>query len=110
MFAVKADNIMKAETVMGGNKIDTAPDVTVHIVKHIAGTGQAAGQFGGLILVAFPEAANIIAVFVVPLPPAGRKSTDLIAAVADIPGFGNQLDTAGLRILPRGVQKSHCGF
>ena len=80
-------------------KIDAAPDVAVAVVKNVAGTGKPAGKFRRLILVAFPETTDYIAVAVVPFAPARGKSSQLIAAVADIPRFGDELDLGDDRIL-----------
>ena len=46
-----------------------------------------------------PEAADIVAVAIIPLQPVGRKFPELIAAGANIPGLGNHDAIAQKRIL-----------
>ena len=94
---------------MCGYKIKTAPNIAVVVVKNIARTGNAAGQFRRLILVAFPKTADHVAEAVVPFTPARRKRAQLITAVAHVPRFGNQFDIFQNRILTDGVQKSAFG-
>ena len=58
------------------------------------------------VAVAAPEAARGLAVEVVPFRPAGRKAADLIAAGADVPWLGDQLDVGEHRVLPhRGEER-----
>ena len=71
----------------------------------IARAMQAARQFRQLVRVPAPKAANVITVAIVPLGPAGGESAELIAAGADIPGFGNQLDSGERGILGQGLEK-----
>ena len=51
---------------------------------------------GGL---APPEVADRVAVAAVPLRPLGREVADLVAALAHVPGLGDELDLADDRVL-----------
>lgn len=97
VFMIMADEVPQIKTVMSGDKVYAGPDITVVIIKNIAGAGQTAGHFGSLKLVAFPETSDVITVFVIPFGPAGEKGTDLISAKADIPRFGYHFALAATR-------------
>ena len=56
--------------------------------------------------VALPVLAHGVAVFTVPFHPAGRKITDLIPALAQIPRFGDQFGRGDGRILIDRVEES----
>ena len=103
MLMIVTDQITQAKTIMRRYKINAGPDITVVVIKDIAGTGNAAGKLADLIFVAFPKTADNIAVFVIPFRPARRESPDLITADADIPRLGNQFDFFQHRILRNGV-------
>jgi hypothetical protein len=53
----------------------------------------------------FPELAHGIAVLAVPLHPAQREIADLIAALAEIPGLGDQFHRRQRRVLINGVEE-----
>src|SRR3712207_9332715 len=46
-----------------------------------------------------------VAVLAVPLGPQGREVADLVAAVADVPGLGDELDLADDRVLVHQVEE-----
>ncbi len=72
----------------------------------IGGAGEAVGEVGEGALVALPEAADGVAVFAVPLGPDDGEVADLIAAVADVPGLGDELDVGEGGILVDGVEEA----
>src|SRR4028119_204161 len=51
------------------------------------------------MMVAAPEAARVVAKSVVPLAPAAREITQLVAARRDVPWLGDELQLAELRVL-----------
>ena len=54
---------------------------------------------------AAPVVANRVAIPAVPLAPSDRKVADLIAALAEVPRFGNQLHAAQRRVLVNDVEE-----
>ncbi len=57
--------------------------------------------------VAPPEGAHVVAGLVVPLAERPGEAADLIAAIADVPGLGDQLDAREHRVLPdRGKERA----
>ena len=55
--------------------------------------------------VAFPEAADAVAVLAVPLRPQHGKVADLVAAFAEVPRLGDQLHLAEHRVLMDDVEE-----
>ena len=63
-------------------------------------------KIAGLPGIALPEPPRPVAKLVVPFVERVRKCPQLIAAGADIPRFGNQLDACQNRVLPDRIQKA----
>ncbi|CDB52836.1 unknown [Azospirillum sp. CAG:239] len=103
VFAVITYQIAQCKTVMRRDKVDACPNIAIVIIEDIGRPGYAAGKFGRLAQIAFPETAHDVAKLIIPFGPARRKPADLIATVTDIPGFGNQLALLHQRILQRGI-------
>ena len=59
--------------------------------------------------IAAPEPSRVIAKLVIPFRKRMRPGPQLIAAGPQIPGFGNQFDTAQHRVLPDRIQKPTIG-
>src|SRR3546814_16543728 len=72
----------------------------------LARAGDTRGELRRLSFVALPEPAHGIAIAVVPLRPACGEVADLIAAHADVPGLGDQLDPRQRRVLKPGVEET----
>ena len=70
------------------------------MVEHVGRAGHAAAEFAEQTAFSRPVAAQSSAEVIVPFRPAGRKASDLIAAGADVPRLGDQLDVGEHRILP----------
>ena len=67
--------------------------------------GQARGELADGAAVAFPEPADDVAILAVPLGPQHGKVADLIAAGADVPRLGDQLDLREDRVLMDDVEE-----
>src|ERR1700760_1701808 len=63
------------------------------------GAGETGGELGQGGAGAAPEVADGVPVAAVPLGPQRREVADLVAAGADVPGLGDQLDLADHRVL-----------
>src|SRR6266700_2746596 len=106
VLVVIGDEVVQIEAVMRGDEIDAGPWLAAALVEEIAGAGDALGKIRQHAGIALPEAAHGIAELVVPFGPARRKLPDLIAAGADIPGLGDQLDAVEHGILTAGIEKT----
>src|SRR3712207_9471085 len=67
--------------------------------------GDASGELADRGILAAPEVADGVAVLAVPLGPQRREVADLVAAVADVPRLGDQLDLADHRVLVHQVEE-----
>src|SRR5882724_8863188 len=92
MSLTVGNQIAEREAVMCRRKIDAGGGLAAVVSEHVAGTGESLGELADFPAVAPPERSNRVPVAVVPLRPARGKSTELIAAPAHVPGFGDQLD------------------
>src|SRR5262245_6483057 len=89
---------------MGSDEVHARPRATAAMVEHVARRAQGRRQRGNRRLAA-PEIAYRVAELVVPLGPAGRKSSHLVAAGSAIPRLGNQLHAAEGRVLAYHLEK-----
>src|SRR6185312_11418566 len=83
--------VVQGEAVVRGDEVHRRIRATAAMVEQVRGTGEARGKFGELAPIAAPERARGVAKSVVPLRPAGREATGLVAAQAKVPRLGNQL-------------------
>ena len=65
----------------------------------VGAAGEPVGELGQGLVLAPPEVAHRVAVLAVPLRPQGREVAHLVAAVAQVPGLGDELDLADHRVL-----------
>src|SRR5882762_5363651 len=86
------NEVAEREAVVCRRKIDAGGGLAAVVPEHVAGTREPLRELADLPAVAPPERSNRVPVAVVPFRPARRKSTELIAAPAHVPGFGDQLD------------------
>src|SRR6185436_16162969 len=73
--------------------------------QELLGAREARGDLLDHAAVAAPVAAHRVAVAVVPLRPAGGEGAEAVAALAEVPGLGDQLDLGEHRILVDGLEK-----
>ena len=105
VLVLVADQVFEREAVVHGDVIDAAAGAAAVMLELHGRAGHAVGEIAGDIVVAAPEAAQGLAIDIVPFRPAVRKGADLVAAVTDVPGLGDQLDVAEHRILPDGAEE-----
>ena len=105
VLVVVADQIVQREAVVGGDEIDAGVGLAAAVLVEVAGAGKAPGEIADQAAVALPVGAHGVAVAVVPLGPAGGKIADLVAALAQVPGFGDQLDLGQHRVLQQDVEE-----
>src|SRR5208337_1651082 len=104
VFVVVADESAQTEPVVAGDEIDAGMGMTAAVVVEIGTAAQAGGEFTGGTGT-LPKATDFIAIASIPLGPAGRVVSHLIAAHADVPGFGNELDVVQNGVLANRVEK-----
>src|SRR5208337_1635694 len=91
---IVGDQVVQGETVVSGHEIEARRGLATVVPKNVARSGEALRELADAPAVAAPEGTHCVAVAVVPLAPAGRESTELVAARPEIPGLGDQLDVS----------------
>src|ERR1051325_1562837 len=90
---------------MGGDVVNARVGPSGAMVEEIGRASDPAGELRQDPALAPPKAAHRIPIAVVPSPPSGWKVAELIAAGAEIPWLGNELDAAQLGRLADGGKK-----
>ena len=104
-LCVVADEVGEREAVVGGDEVDARVGPPAARLVEVARAGEAIAELRELPAVAPPEAADGVAVLAVPLRPAHREVADLVAAFAEVPGLGDQLDLGDDRVLVDDVEE-----
>ena len=104
----EGDEVGQGEAVVGDDEVDAPrrPAAGEHALR----SRQAPGELAERDRVSAPEAAHRIAKAVVPLPPGGRETAELVAVRPHVPGLGDQLKGAQVRILGNGRQERRGGI
>src|SRR6185312_15555730 len=105
VLGIVADEILEREAIVAGHEVDAGVRLTSIILVEVAGAAEAGGELVDQSPFALPEAPDAVAILAIPLGPEDRKIADLVAARADIPGFGDQLDLGDRRVLVDDVEK-----
>src|SRR6202040_3668813 len=100
VLALVADEIGEGKAVVDGDVVGARARRATVVLEQIGGAGHSAAELADAMAFAGPVAAQRSAKMIVPLRPARRKAAHLVAAGADIPGLGNQLDSGEGRVLP----------
>ncbi len=90
---------------MRGDEIDGGIWPAAGQRVEVATSSETVGEFGERLARAPPVVAHDVAVLAVPLRPERREVADLIAALADIPRLGDELDLGDDRILLDDVEE-----
>ncbi|MCY1552278.1 hypothetical protein D9M68_886640 [compost metagenome] len=106
VLVVVRHQVVQGETVVRGDEVDARGGPLARPAVQVFRTGDALGHLADEPAVAFPEAAQPVAVLVVPLGPAEREVADLVAAVAQVPRFGDELHAVERRVLPDRVEEA----
>ncbi len=101
-----AHHVGQGEAVVGGDEVDARLRAPPAGRVEVGRAGEASAEVGGLAGVAAPEAAHGIAEAVVPLRPAAREAPGLIAALAEVPRLGDQLDRGEHRVARDRVEEA----
>ncbi|MDT4872467.1 hypothetical protein FQZ97_1076520 [compost metagenome] len=106
VLVVVRHQVVQREAVVRGDEVDARGGPLARPAVQVFRTGDALGHLADEPAVAFPEAAQPVAVLVVPLGPAEREVADLVAAVAQVPRFGDELHAVERRVLPDRVEEA----
>src|SRR3954452_24121171 len=90
---------------MTGDEIDAGIGTAPAVFIEVAAAAEPRSEFRDDPAVAFPEPPHGVAIFSVPFRPADGKIADLVAALAEVPGFGDQFDLGQDRILMDDIEK-----
>ncbi len=99
VLVVVADEVSEREAVVGGDEVDAGVGFAAGRLVQVRAAGQPIAEFAERSGLASPEVAHGVAVLPVPLRPERREVAHLVAALADVPGLGDELDLADDRIL-----------
>src|SRR4029077_2532837 len=94
--------ISEREAVVHGDVVDACARTAAVMLEVLSGSGHAMRDVADDALLTAPEASHRLAVAVIPFRPSGREGADLVAAIADVPGLGDELDVAQHRVLLNG--------
>src|SRR5208282_6617829 len=99
MFLVVRDQVAQREAIVGSHKVDACARLPPRALEHIRTAGETRGKFPEGLIGAAPVVAHAIAKPAVPFRPSRQKGAELVAAIADVPRFGDQFGLAKSRIL-----------
>ena len=90
---------------MRGDEVDAGVGPPAAGLVQVARAREPRGQLRDLLGVAAPEPPDAIAVLAVPLGPPDREVPDLVAALAQVPWLGDQLDLGQFGVLLDDVEE-----
>src|SRR4030095_6376680 len=105
VLSVVGDEVGEGEAVVSGDEVDAGRGAPPSLLVEIARAGEAIAEIGDLALVALPVAAGGGPGVSAPLPPARREIAHLIAAFAEVPRLGDELDLGDDRVLMDHVEE-----
>ena len=105
VLLVVRDEVVEGEAVVRGNEVDRGDWRASGVLVEVRGARDAGGELAQRRGLAAPEVAHRVAVLPVPLAPQGREAADLVAALADVPGLGDELDLGEHRVLVDDVEE-----
>ena len=105
VLVVVGHQVGEREAVVGGDEVDAGVRPPPGAPVQVGRAGEAARELADLAAVALPVGAHAVAIAVVPLRPAEREVAHLVAAVAEVPGLGDQLDAVEHRVLAHHVEE-----
>ncbi len=108
VLLVVGDEVGQREAVVGGDEVDRGERLAAVGGVQVARPGEALGEGGDARLPA-PEVADRVAVDPVPLRPQDGEVADLVAAGADVPRLGDQLDLRQHRVLVDRRRRTRAG-
>ena len=89
VFVAVADEIAQGEAVVGGDEVDGACRAAPVVAVDVVAAAHALRQRAQPAVFPQPEAAHVVTEAAVPFGEARRILAEVVAAGADVPGFGN---------------------
>ena len=105
VLVVVGDQVVQREAVVAGDEVDAGVRAAAAPLVQVARAAEPRGELRHHAAVALPEAADAVAVLAVPLGPQHREVAHLVAAGAQVPRLGDQLDLRDDRILVDDVEE-----
>jgi len=105
VLVVVRDEVAQGETVVGDHEVDRGDRASGRMRIEIAGSGEARSELAQRGSLTAPEVAHGVAELAVPLGPQRREVADLVSAVAEVPGLGDELDLRDHRVLLDDVEE-----
>src|SRR5207245_10807860 len=90
VLVVVFDQVFQRETVVTSDEVDAGVRPPSALFIQVAAAAQSRREFRYRAAVALPKAADVVAVFAVPLRPQNGEVAHLVAALADIPRLRDQ--------------------
>ena len=87
-----ADGVGQGEAIVRRGIVDRCPRAPSVMRKQIGGPRKPGREIRTLACIAAPEPPDAVTESIIPFGEAGRMIAQLVAARADVPWFGDQLD------------------
>jgi hypothetical protein len=91
VLVVIRNEIVQREAVVRGHEVDARERLPPVCLVEVGRSRKAVSHISDPALVAAPEVTHTVAVFPIPLRPAGWKFPDVVAILSDVPRLGDQL-------------------
>ena len=90
VFLVVRYEVVQGEAIVGSYEVDTCCRPSVIILIQVRASRKTGREFTQHAVSASPIVADTIAIFSIPLRPAGRKVSHLITAFTYVPRFSDE--------------------
>src|SRR5690606_19473650 len=97
--------VAQGETVVRGDEVDRGDRLAPGVGVEVGRAGDAGGELPQCCRLPAPEVAHGVPVAAVPLGPQRGEATDLVAALAQVPRLGDELDLGDHRVLLDDVEE-----
>ncbi len=105
VLVVVRDEVVQGEAVVAGDEVDGGQRASTVVLVEIGGARQPGRELRQCPRLAAPQVPYRVAVLSVPLGPQGREVAHLVAALAHVPRFGDQLHLGDHRVLLHQVEE-----
>ena len=92
VLVVIGDQVAQGKAVVAGDEVDRGERAPAVLLVKVTGPGQPDSEFAQRGVPPAPEIPDPVPVLAVPFGPQWREVADLVAALAHIPWFGDELD------------------
>jgi hypothetical protein len=106
MFFIVGDQVGHRKAIVGGDEVDACCGSAVVAFVKIGASGESERKLSQHAVCTPPEVAHAVAVFSIPLSPAGREFSYLISAFANVPRFSYQFHLRDNRVLVNDIKES----